>query len=386
MRATRSVALLLVVFAAVGVAAREAPYYPPRGSWQSVQPDGVGMSAARLDAAVRYAIDNESRRPRDQALSSALGFAREPYNEILGPTSERGDPTGIVIRNGLVVAQWGDPDRVDMTHSITKTFLSTVTGVAVDRGLIESVHDRVADYVPGDYFTSAHNRRITWDHLLRQTSAWEGTLWDKPDWADRPEGDDPLTWPDRPLPEPGAVYEYNDVRVNALALAALYVWRRPLPAVLREHVMDPIGASRVWRWEGYRNSWVVVDGEKMQSVSGGGHWGGGVFLTAWDQARLGYLTLRRGRWQDRQIFSEAWFEQATTPGDANAGYGYMNYFLNTDCERYPSAPASAFAHLGAGTNMVYVDPDNDLIIVARWIDRDALDGLIGRVLDAIERD
>lgn len=331
---------------------------------------------------MEFAIENESARPRDQALASSLGFSREPCNHIIGPTAVRGDPTGLVIRHGKIAASWGDPDRVDMTHSVTKTFLTTVAGVAFDRGLM-ALDAPVHRSVPGHYFSSPHNRQITWDHLLRQTSSWEGTLWDKPDWADRPEGDDPYQWPDRALPTPGEVYKYNDVRVNVLALALLYVHRESLPAVLRREVMRPIGASNTWHWEGYENSWIVIDGVRVQSVSGGGHWGGGMFLNAYDQARLGLLTLHRGQWEGKEVFSEAWYRHATTPGTANPGYGFMNYFLNTDQERFPSAPASAYAHLGAGTNMVYVDPKNDLVIVARWIDRDALDGLIARVLEAL---
>ena len=96
--------------------------------------------------------------------------------------------------------------------------------------------------------------------------------------------------------EPGTFYEYNDVRVNLLALAALHVWRRPLPQVLRELVMDPIGASNTWRWNGYENSWVTIDGLRMQSVSGGGHWGGGMFISSRDHARFGLLFLRGGTW------------------------------------------------------------------------------------------
>jgi hypothetical protein len=57
-----------------------------------------------------------------------------------------------------------------------------------------------------------------------------------------------------------------------LALAALNVWRRPLPEVLKESIMDEIGASNTWRWYGYENSFVVIDGRIIQSVSGGGRW------------------------------------------------------------------------------------------------------------------
>jgi len=179
------------------------------------------------------------------------------------------------------------------------------------------------------------------------------------------------------------VYKYNDVRVNVLALAAMNVWRRPLPLVLKEYIMDPIGASSSWRWHGYENSWILMDGLPMQVVSGGGHWGGGMFINAYDQARLGLLTLNRGVWDGEQILSEEWVRMAMTPG-VRKTYGFMNWFLNTDKELIPTAPATAFAHFGAGTNMVYCDPDNGLVVVARWIDRSSVNEFIEKVLKAVD--
>ena len=79
----------------------------------------------------------------------------------------------------------------------------------------------------------------------------------------------------RKMQPPGTHWEYNDVRVNRLALSLLRVFRRPLPHVLKERIMDPIGASATWEWHGYENSYVDIDGTKMQSVSGGAHWGRG---------------------------------------------------------------------------------------------------------------
>lgn len=231
-------------------------------------------------------------------------------------------------------------------------------------------------------FASAHNRKITWDHLLRQTSDWEGTLWDKPEWADRPDAD-ANTWTSRARYEPGTRYEYNDVRVNVLALAATSVWRKPLPEVLKEHIMDKIGASTTWRWTGYRNAWIVLDGKPVQSVSGGGHWGGGMFMNAYDMARFGLLTLHKGKWNGRQILSERWIQQATTPTPVKVDYGYMNYFLNTDKKYLPDAPESAYAHIGNGTNMIYVDAKNELVIVARWIANNKLNELVKSVLKSM---
>ncbi|MEX1182182.1 MAG: serine hydrolase [Gemmatimonadota bacterium] len=406
-----------------------AQYVPAAGAWERRTPEQVGLSAAAVRDAVAHAIASETTAPRDQFEQHMRSFGREPHGEAVGPFKARGDATGLIIRNGYIVAEWGEPDRVDHTFSVTKSFLSTTVGLAFDRGLIRAVTDPVRGYMapvialkgaPGggaplvpipptwagagspdttppatgvaydafeviEPFESEHNRKIMWDHLLRQTSDWQGTLWGKPDWADRPRGDID-EWRVRARNAPGSVYTYNDVRVNLLALAALNVWRRPLPVVLREHIMDPIGASPTWRWLGYDNSWVVIDGQLVQSVSGGGHWGGGMLINAYDMARFGLLTQRNGQWGDRQLLSNEWLDMATTPGPAQDTYGFMNFFLNTGRRPLPSAPESAFYHLGAGTNVIYVDRENDLVIVARWISNmSAFDEVVRRLLEGIER-
>ncbi|HSK17499.1 MAG TPA: serine hydrolase [Longimicrobiales bacterium] len=371
-----------------------AQYVPPADSWERRAPEQVGLDSAAVNAAVAFALENESSGARDLLANHQRTFGREPHGEAVGPFRDRADPAGIIIRGGYIVAEWGDPERVDVTFSVTKSFLSTTVGLAFDRGLIADVNDPVRGYMAPivtypahevlDLFATDQNRAVTWDHLLRQTSDWEGTLWGKPDWADRPRGDIE-EWKARARHEPGTVYTYNDVRVNVLALAALNVWRRPLPQVLREHVMEPIGASRTWRWYGYDSSWVVLDGELVQSVSGGAHWGGGMFISARDMARFGLLTLRRGRWGDRQILSDRWITMATTPTPVQPTYGFMNFFLNTGRRPLPSAPEQAFYHLGAGTNVIYVDPVNDLVIVMRWISSmRAVDGVVQRVIAGIQ--
>jgi CubicO group peptidase (beta-lactamase class C family) len=251
--------------------------------------------------------------------------------------------------------------------------------------MIPDLNAKVKDYVKTGEFDSEHNAKITWDHLLRQTSDWEGTLWEKPDWSDRPPANTPIEqYKKRVRNEPGTSYKYNDVRVNVLAYAALQVWRRTLPDVLKEFVMDPIGASDTWVWHGYRNSWVEIDGKKMQSVAGGAHWGGGIWITARDQARFGLLTLRRGKWKDRQIVSEAWIAQALTPTKPQPTYGFMNFFLNTASSEgrrpWPSATPQTFCHLGNGTNAVCAVPEYDVVVVLRWIRGDAVDGVLQRVI------
>jgi CubicO group peptidase (beta-lactamase class C family) len=380
------------------------PRYFPDAVWQRKTPAEAGIDGTRLQAAIGHAIAAEMKNPRDLALNHYQTFGREPFGYAIGPIKERGDQTGLIVHKGYVVAEWGEPTRVDMTHSITKSMLSTVVGLAHDRGLIRSIDDTVREYVPpiqlynpisianksdrmggSDLlylFETPHNRTITWNHMLRQVSDWEGTLWGKPDWADRPS-ENAGEWGTRPRNKPGTVYQYNDVRTNALALSALNVWRRPLPQVLKENVLDPIGGSNTWRWFGYENSWIVLDGLAVQSVTGGGHWGGGMFINAYDMARFGYLTLNRGRWKERQLISDRWIDWALTPTPAEPNYGFMNFYVNKDRTFMPSAPANAFGHQGNGTNFVYVDPENDLVAVLRWIDRPQIDGFVKRLLEAV---
>ncbi len=203
-----------------------------------------------------------------------------------------------------------------MTFSVTKSFLSAVAGLAFDKELLASENDKVASYIWDGTFNGEHNAEITWEHLLQQNSDWSGELWGGKDWADRPPKEGVLDdWKFRELKEPGMVMEYNDVRVNVLAYALTHLWRKPLPQVLKENIMDPIGASTTWRWFGYENAWTVIDGIQMKSVTGGGHSGGGIFISTEDMARFGLLFLNNGMWNNNQLISKKWISKATTPSN-----------------------------------------------------------------------
>ena len=359
-------------------------YFPERFDWQKRAPEQARIDGARLDAALKFAAANENPGDKDLAVDLATSFGREPFDTPIGPVKTRGALSALVVKNGYIVGELGETDRVDMTFSVTKSFLSTVVGLIVQKGLIRDVTDPVRGYMATpELFDGPHNSKITWEHLLRQTSDWQGTLWGKPDWADRPEGQSPADWPNRKLSEPGTRYKYNDVRVNVLALAALQVARRPLPEMLRDEIMEPIGASSTWRWHGYENSWIDLDGRKVQSMTGGGHWGGGMFISAHDMARFGYLFLRNGRWKDRQLVTQKWIDMARSPGPANDGYGYMNWFLNSAAKpAFPNAPKTSVTFQGNGSNIIYIDWENDLVVVVRWIQQRAFNQFIGEVIAA----
>jgi CubicO group peptidase (beta-lactamase class C family) len=350
-----------------------APY--DGAGFDHVDPEDAGLDPDAVADAVDFHLTHGT--PPEQMPYHLPDV--EPFDEtegelgaLLGPMPDRrGGPAGMILHRGRVVAEWGDVERVDHCFSCAKSFLSIAGGVAWDRDLFsldDLVRDDIGDRDGG--FESDHNAQITWRHLHQQTSEWEGTLFDRPDSIDRNRGVGKTGGPGkdqtRDLERPGTFWEYNDVRINRLALSLLRLHAKPLPRVLAHSVMDPIGATRTWEWHGYHNSTVDVEGRQMESVSGGGHWGGGFWSSTRDLARAGHLLLNRGEWNGNQLLSEAWVEQATTPCDVYENYGFL-FWLNTNRTLWPSVPESCFAFLGAGQNVVWVNPEDELVVVLRWL-------------------
>ena len=367
-------------------------YVPARERWQAAPPSDLGLDPASIAAAIEYHRAHETIWRRDFLTGSGryIGVADESPapDDVLGPVELRGGPNGLILRRGVIAAAWGDTARVDMTFSVAKSYLSILAGIAVDRGLIREIDEPVSAYGLDDDFDSPQNRRITWRNLLQQTSEWQGTLWGKPDSIDhnRNVGQSELGASEkgqlRALRTPGTYWEYNDVRVNRLSLSLLRLFRRPLADVLREAIMEPIGASDTWQWQPYRNSWVDIDGVRMPSVPGGSHWGGGLWISSRDHARVGLLMLRRGDWQGQKLLSESWIDETRRPCPVNPRYGLL-WWLNTGRAAMPFAPESSYSARGAGSNVIWIDPEHELVVVARWIDKPHVEPFLRLVVEAV---
>ena len=357
---------------------KPAIYYPAAGdAWQRRKPEEVGMDAEALAAAVAFAQTQGGNMPKD--FSTQV----ENFGRVLGPLPKtHGDTNGIIIRHGYIVAEWGDTNQIDPVYSVAKSFLSTIAGLAVDRGMIKSVKDRMNLYATDDGYASPHNSQITWENHLQQTSEWEGSMWGKnSDFVGVEEFGRGQRSP-RPIREPGTFWEYNDVRINRMSLTLLEVWQEPLPLVLKTEVMDRIDASGTWEYHGYLTSQVKIKGKMVVSVSGGTRWGGGLWISTRDMARFGYLILRRGNWRGKQIISDNWIEMATTPTTIGQDYGFL-WWLNTQGKQWPDAPRSSFAALGAGSNTIWIDPEHDQVVVWRWHRDRSANELFKRILAAV---
>ena len=262
----------------------------------------------------------------------------------------------LVIRHGRLV--WEEyrggynPARSHDLQSVTKSFSSTLIGIAIRLGLIQDVQQRMVDLFPDHTMANmdARKGRITLEHLL--------TMSDGMDWheLDYPYDDERNTlgqmWVskdavqhvlDRPMVrEPGASWAYNSGTSILLGGILEQVTGQDVLAFAREYLFEPIGVKSV--------TWSKTTGNHY-------HTDGGLYLTPRDMARLGQLMLNNGAWNGRQIVSPEWVAAATrthhlTPW--GQGYGYQWW-------TFPGS--GVYQATGHYEQKIYVFPEADLVAV-----------------------
>ena len=362
------------------------------------EPAAAGADPELLAAAVALAEASEPELPREMDAWLATTLAAEPWPYVMGELLDRGAPSGLVLVGGREIARWGEPGRREMAFSIAKSALATVAGLAFDDGLLDDLDEPVVERVPlsafgGELFGGGvpadpeTARAITWRHLLTQTSDWRGVLFDVPWWAD-PQGKQQPDEPPHPL---GARFSYNDVRTNLCSLALSHLRGAGNAATLGERVLAPIGVGPGWSWRGLRQMrTTLASGEQVEVTTGGSHWGGGLWCSGEDLARFGLLHLNGGEWDGKRLLSEDWCQLMLEPTPPRPAYGLMWWrnpaagvapaadiaasapaappageLAGADAF-YPGAGVRGFAAHGTGEQIVWCDPDRDLVAVIRW--------------------
>jgi len=168
----------------------------------------------------------------------------------------------------------------------------------------------------------------------------------------------------RPLQTPGNYWEYNDVRINQFSYALMHLFKRSIPDVFNEYIMQPLGSSETWRWHGYQNSWVELDGSWLQSVPGGGHWGGGMVISARDQALIAQLLIDTGVHNGTRLLSKEWISMMLTPCSVAPFYGFFTW-LNTNHVLSQAASEQSYFAIGIGGQIVWHEPIDRLVVVIR---------------------
>ena len=312
----------------------------PGAEWETATPESQGISSLALQSAVDFL---------DSALSAG------------GGASEL-----VIVRNGRVIWEGPNADRVHPTYSMTKSFSSTALGLLVDDGLM-TVDTLAKDYLPS---LAADYPDVALRHLATHTSGYRAAEEAYP----LPQSywpSDPFT-PGDPLFAPGSRFHYSpfaamDQMNNVLTRVA----GETVQDLFQRRIGDAIGLDPAkWDWDDYETS----DG---LTVDGGGV---GVNISARDAARLGHLFLNNGNWEGQQLISSQWAAEATsvqvppstpehpygwaTGGSGSYGYGWwVNGIKANGARLYPGGTPQTFAALGGLANNIFVVPEWNMVIV-----------------------
>jgi CubicO group peptidase (beta-lactamase class C family) len=260
----------------------------------------------------------------------------------------------LVIRHGRIVSETYYAAFTAKTHheqySVTKSFIGTLVGIALEQGFIKSLDTPVVDLFPGVSFANPDPRKdaMTVEDLLTMRAGldWEEgdpaymALSNSPDWA--------IFMLNLPMAtEPGTSFVYCSGCSHVLSSILYWVTWQNVRKFADRNLLKPLGISD-YGWE--------TDNQGI-------HLGGwGMQLTPRDMAKLGYLYLHEGNWEGEQIVPKGWVEQATQSHvdfeDGN-GYGYQWWI-------YPGFAGMAqgvYSALGRYGQTIFVVPELDLVVV-----------------------
>ena len=294
----------------------------PTIAWSVVKPEAVGMDRA------------------------ALKEAEQIYPRLF--------PSGyslLVIRHGSIVSEsyYHSQTAATSNHvfSITKTFAATLLGIAVRQGWIDGVEHRVADLLP-QYPVNPKLAQLTLEDVLTHRSGV------------RNRADVSLLLNEEPQSPPGTAFKYSDSAPNLLTAILDRLAKQgtagatDVSALAQKYLFDPVGIN-ISEWK-----------KGLHGVPEGGN---GLHMTSRDMARLGYLLLRDGRWEDEQLLPTGWVQAATehrVEVDREKGYGYLIWVRRRpDIVRTTQGDRNvqgyfAYGHRG---QFIGVYPELDLLVV-----------------------
>jgi CubicO group peptidase (beta-lactamase class C family) len=271
----------------------------------------------------------------------------------------------VVVKGGRIVyertANGYAPEERFHAWSVGKSVTNIAVGIALDEGALTSLDQTLGELIPDRIPEGADPRvwGITVEQLLTMTAGW---AWDgRINFARAPETDDLDLMLGRPLQcDPGTCFEYDSGSSNLLSYIVQVRTGQLMADYLGPRLFEPLGIEQPY--------WITTE-------DGATRGGGGLYLTAREMAKIGYLYLNGGRWGEQQIVSRDWVERSTREHASGYGffsgvnigpgaYGYHWWIA------YPSG-YQAFVASGYGGQLVYVVPDLDLVVVTAYAQADA---------------
>jgi CubicO group peptidase (beta-lactamase class C family) len=321
---------------------RDGSNYYPTSQWRTSSPSEQGLDAKILKKLVK--------RIRKNKIAGLDGL--------------------LVARNGyLVVDEYFNGSRPDDLHTLqsdTKSVTSLLIGIAAQQGMISSLDQQVLGFFP-EYrrIRNADDRKSAM--TLRDLLTMRTGL----DWGEDPYQGSPLfqlnncqcdwlkfvlDWPMRETP--GTRFEYNSGGVILLGGVIRNVSGMPTDVFAQQNLFDPLGIAQV--------RWAYGEPDNLP------HTGGGLNMKPRDMAKLGYLVLRRGLWEDKQIVSREWLDESMqhhvrnprTFGSHPVDYGYLWWLLPLDGSGTDQGEqADIYTAAGARDQWIFVIPRYDMVVV-----------------------
>ncbi len=261
----------------------------------------------------------------------------------------------LVVRNGYLVYekyyQGMSENNSNPVYSITKSVMSALTGIAINKHVIQGTSQKVSELIP-KYFEDMNNDKkkdITIEQVLTMSGGLDSVdnsiyeYYLSPDWM--------AYTLKRPLIyEPGKKFTYNTGLTQALSNIITEKSKMSTLDFANQHLFQPLNIKNIY-W----------DCDSTNSYGGGA----GLHMTPRDMAKFGYLYLKKGNWDGRQIIPEEWVATSTRKhirADQGRDYGYL-FWINQMYAGTTGVKYDTYSAIGAGGQKIIVVPQLDLVVV-----------------------
>jgi CubicO group peptidase (beta-lactamase class C family) len=271
----------------------------------------------------------------------ADGWSFEKLARALLYAKEIGSSAVIVLHEGKLVAEWGSTTLKIQSHSVRKSLLSALCGIAVEKGFLDV--DATLEEIGIDDRPPVLSRAEKQATVLDLLKSRSGIYHEAAAESERMK----RRRPSRGAFAPGEHWYYNNWDFNALGTIFERMTNMPIGRAFKDWLADPVGmqdfnaADVYYRWE---------DVSLHPSYP--------FWISTRDLARFGQLYLQMGQWGDRQVVPRSWVEQSITPHSPahdGGGYGYSWWI-------HPSGAYYAEGYMG---QFVIVIPRENAVVVSR---------------------
>jgi CubicO group peptidase (beta-lactamase class C family) len=316
--------------------------------WSIATPESVGLDSERL-------CKIAGRLKETEANVHAVVIVRHGkllFEQYFPGPDERWDVAGQYDHDATT--------KHDM-RSASKSVISLLVGVAIDRKLIASVDEAVVKFFP-DYAAvkSPGWDQVTIRHLLTMSS---GMQWDENRGWNDPKNDEPHLGSEadpiryilsKPIATPpDTVWTYNGGGTDLLGNILERVSGKPLEVFAREVLFQPLGITDL-EWKNYPKN-----GKIAPAI--------GLRVRPRDTAKIGQLVLNRGAWGGKPIVSPEWIAQSLRPRFQAIGYFSGLFFYGQQWWLGRSIAGESevkwIAAMGSGGQRLFIAPDRDLVVM-----------------------